>query len=193
LGPDISLSCPDNNQLGGDMKLKLFLAAALVGLIALIAQPRPVHPQTSLVGSWQLTLTESLPAGDTPILFPGLANFTSDGGATAAGLGDLAGPTTIAAGSPPPGFTQAFGNWNGGPTPGHAVFKLVSYIQNPDGAIAGTRTFQALVAPQSDAGQFTGSYTVTIVGSNNNIIFSGSGTISGTLISHFLPPSSTQN
>jgi len=175
------------------MKAKLFLTGALITLSALVVQPSAVHPHASLVGSWQLTLTPSVTPGITPITVAGLANFTSDGGAIGSAVTILAGPETVAAGAPPPGFSDAFGNWNGGPIPGRAVFKLISYVQGPDGGIVGTRTFQALVAPQSDPNQISGTYSYMIVDSLNNTISSSSGSISGTLISHFLPPAGAPN
>jgi hypothetical protein len=173
------------------MRRMLLVASILVGLAPVVVQPGVGHPQTSLVGSWQLTMISNDPATTPPIPVVGLANFNSDGGAIATAGAILAGPPAATSTTPGTG-NPALGNWNGGPIPGHAVFKLVSLITNADGSLAATRTFQAEVTPQSEEAQFSGSYSFSIADPLNNLIISGSGTITGTQIPHFLPPASTR-
>lgn len=138
----------------------------------------------SLTGSWQLTLVpNTLPTFQVA----GLANFTSDGGAVATASAILAGTGDIASTSPVSSPTPAIGNWNDGGAANRAVFKVLSIITNPDGSLFATRTFIA-DGISSTGSSFTGSYSYQVVDTSNNTIASGSGTISGTLIPHFLPP-----
>jgi hypothetical protein len=120
----------------------------------------------------------------------GLANFSSDGSAIATAGAILVGPVTTSPTTTLAGLNPAFGNWNGGPIPGRAVFRLVSLITNTDGSLFARRTFQAVVTPNSDKNQFSGTYSFTVMDSDNNVITTGSGTITGTPIPHFLPPAS---
>lgn len=168
------------------MRRRLFVVCTLIGLMAFVIQPGLAQAQPSLVGSWQLTLIANGPPTPPAIPVAGLANFTSDGGAIATAAGILVGPVTSTQPTTP--LNTAFGNWNDGGPIGHAAFKLISLITNANGSLYATRTFQAIVAPSSDGSEFSGTYSFTVVDANGNVIASGSGSISGTLITHFLPP-----
>jgi hypothetical protein len=168
------------------MRQKFFVVCALVGLIAFVTQPGFAQTQASLVGSWQLTLVANGPPTPPAIPVAGLANFTSDGGAVATAAGILVGPVTSTTPTTP--LNPAFGNWNDGGAIGHAAFRLVSLITNADGSLYATRTFDAFVAPSSGGTTFSGTYSFTVVNTSGTVIASGSGTINGTLIPHFLPP-----
>jgi hypothetical protein len=168
------------------MRRRLFVVCTLIGLIASVSQFGLAQAQPSLVGSWQLTLVANGPPTPPAIPVAGLANFTSDGGAIATAAGILVGPVTSTTPTTP--LNPAFGNWNDGGAIGHAVFKFVSLISNANGSLYATRTFQAVVTPSSDGSEFSGTYSFTVVDTNGDAIASGSGSIRGTLITHFLPP-----
>ena len=171
------------------MKRRIVALSALACFMLLMIQPVLAQGgAASLVGSWELTLVPSLPPGPPAIEIPGLANFTSDGGAVATGSAILVGTGGLTSTSTLSGPTPAIGNWNAGGPVGDAAFKLVSIITNADGTLFATRTLQALVTPGSGGSSFTGSYSYTIVNTAGTTIASGSGTISGSLIPHFLPP-----
>jgi hypothetical protein len=173
------------------MNWKIFFAAILISSAALAIRPnRAKSSRNELAGSWQLTLTATSQTTTPTVPIAGLANFTSDGGAVGS-VADLLpaflpAPATISTAAV--GLSQAVGNWNGGPIPGRAVFKLVSVITNADGSLLATQTVQALVTPNSDNNEFTGTYSVTVADALNNLAANGSGNISGALIPHFLPP-----
>ena len=73
-------------------------------------------------------------------------------------------------------------------TPTSAFFQVVSLTTNPDGTLLTTRNFGALVAPNSDGDEFSGSYSFDIVNASGASIGTGSGEISGKLIPHPLLP-----
>ncbi|HEY6334172.1 MAG TPA: hypothetical protein VI756_32960, partial [Blastocatellia bacterium] len=153
---------------------------------ALVTQPAfaQTTTPTSLVGSWQLTLTPS--TSTTGVA--GLANFTSDGGGIATSAdGILVGPASGA----PSALNPAFGNWNicaacTGPA-NQANMEFIGDITNSDGSIAGTRTFTATVVVSS-SGSFSGSYQLVVTVGTISAL--SDGTITGALIPHFTPPSS---
>ncbi|HEY6332023.1 MAG TPA: hypothetical protein VI756_22025 [Blastocatellia bacterium] len=172
------------------MKWKIVFAAILIGSAALAIRPNPAKSSgKELVGSWQLTLTAASQTTTPTVPVVSLVNFTSDGGAVGS-LGPLATaflPAPVGS-TPAPGSGLAVGNWNGGPIPGHAVFKLVSVTTDTNGMLLATQTVQALVTPNGDNNGFTGTYSLTVADALNNLVASGSGTVSGTPIGHFLPP-----
>ncbi|HEY6334005.1 MAG TPA: hypothetical protein VI756_32110 [Blastocatellia bacterium] len=141
----------------------------------------------SLTGSWQLTLVPStLPTFQVPAL----ANFTSDGGAVATASAILVGVGAVSSTGPTlAGPTPAIGNWNDGGAEGLAVFKLVSIITTTGGTLYATRTFIADGITVS-SGTLSGSYNYSTVNTSGTVVESGSGTLTGTLIPHFLPPGS---
>jgi len=167
------------------MRRKLFVACMLSGLMAFLIQPAFAQTSASLAGSWQLTLV----ASGTTAQVAGLANFTSDGGAVATAGGILVGPVGPASTTSTTALNPAFGNWNGCCAAGTgAAIKLVSLVTNAYGTLHATRTFQATVTVSADGTEFSGTYSVeTVVGT---VVILGSGSISGTLIPHFTPPSS---
>ena len=167
------------------MLRKIFAALATAAILALVVQPALAQTST-LTGSWQLTLVPNLPPGPPIIPIAGLANFTSDGGAVATAAGVIVGSDPSLSGT---GLNPAFGNWNGAVIPGEFAIVLVGDITAANGALVATRNFRALVTfPQSN--EFTGSYTLTITDTSGNVLSSGSGTITGNFIPHFLPPGS---
>ena len=165
------------------MRKNLLVGWILGCLMVFVAQPAFAQAQSaSLVGSWELSLT---PSSGT-VAVAGLANFTSDGGAIATAAGILVGPVAPGSTSTTP-LNPAFGNWNGsGPIGTGAAFKFVSLVTNADGSIAATRTFQATVTVNANGNGFTGTYTVETV--EGTVVIHGTGSISGSLIPHFLPP-----
>jgi hypothetical protein len=174
------------------MRRRLFVACILAGLMAFVIQPAFAQTET-LVGSWQLTLVANVPPTQPSIPVAGLANFTSDGGAIATAAGILVGPVTPSSStSPTTPLNPAFGNWNGccQPISGENALSLVSLITNSDGTLFATRVFNAIVTVTS--GTFSGTYSFTVTNSAGTVISTGSGTINGTLIPHFLPPGSSE-
>jgi len=172
------------------MLRKFFLACVLSGLMAFVIQPSFAQTSPgSLVGSWQLTLVANEPPDPPAIPVAGLANFTADGGAVATAAGILVGPVTASSTTPTTPLNPAFGNWNGccQPVSGENALSLVSVITNADGTLNATRVFRAIVTVTS--GSFTGTYSFTVTNAAGTVIATGSGTISGTQIPHFLPPS----
>jgi hypothetical protein len=157
----------------------------------------PSQSSTSLVGSWQLTLTPTTNISPPPLQVAGLANFTSDGGAIATASAIIVGVVPTITNTTLSSPTPAMGNWCGGGAVimcgggvGSTHFTLLSIITNPDGSLFATRTFTATVAISSTGDSFCGTYNYNVVDTSNNTIASGSGTISATLITRLCLPAS---
>jgi hypothetical protein len=164
---------------------KVFAVCLLSGLMALVILPAlaqtststPASTPASLVGIWQLTLTPSTSSvpGDTV-----LANFTPDGGVIVG-----------AASSGTSASNPALGQWSASAsaTPTAAVnqvsMSFTSDITNSGGSVAGTNSFKVTVRVSS-SGTLTGNYQLVVT--DGTASTTTGGTITGTLMSHFMPP-----
>ena len=169
------------------MSTKLLLTPIVCGLLALVAQPKPLSAaKPSLAGSWTLRFVQSTPTPTPPVTeFPGLATFTADGSLVETDGSELAPhPSATVTGS------AAFGS------PGHGIWQLTPsmtgfYIQylsfsvNANGTVNSTSITTATVSmttSTSGGTTISGDYTTTTT--SGTITKVSSGTLTGQLIPH---------
>jgi len=163
------------------MRSRTFLASIVCGLIVIAVQPMSAAAATpTLAGSWQFTLTPTVPPTPPVIQVPGLATFTTDGSAIETdGSEFVPNPSTTTINAHTPGH----GIWETGPTPGSLYVEYISLVLNLDGSLYAKDVTTMLVALNSKGTKFSGSYT-TVQEVGTVTITLSSGAVSGQLIPH---------
>jgi hypothetical protein len=168
------------------MQRKTMLVCILGGLFAfVVSAPSQTSDAKSptLVGSWQLTLTPTSPAGNAAI--PGLATFTSDGSVIETDGAELVG-TPPSSGSTPAPTSPGHGIWQPAPAVGHFYVEYISVVVNSDGSLVGKNvtTYTGVAIDGTTKPEtFTGSYTTDFVSTSGTTRVT-SGKVEGMLIPH---------
>jgi hypothetical protein len=166
------------------MRSKMFLASIVCGLIAFAIQPIPAAAATpTLAGSWQFTLTPTVPPTATPpaVEIPGLATFTTDGSVIETDGSEFV-PNPPSA-TPVNASTPGHGIWQMANTPVTLYVQYVSLVLNPDGSLYARNITSMFLTENSNGNQFAGSYTTDqeMGGATKTL---SSGTVKGQLIPH---------
>lgn len=133
-----------------------------------------VGSSDAVVGSWMLTISS-----DTfPSSFRGLVTLSDGGGVVASAQGDvlLSAPPGV-----PPVATAAHGTWKRLTNRDYLItFKQVFY--NSDGSYAGGAKIRNFTKVNDDKSQMAGRLVVEYLDQNDAVIFTGTGTFTGTRI-----------
>jgi len=130
----------------------------------------------TLVGSWEFTVMPTTNAHTAAVSIEGLATFTSDG-------------TVVETDTSLWPSAHGQGIWQNGPIPGGYLFvRFTSLMANLNGALHTKRTVTMLITVNSTGDRFKGNYTFEVVNGKGDIIASGSGNVTGELMTHPLLP-----
>jgi hypothetical protein len=171
------------------MSRKLLLSCMFCGLGSLAIQPviaQTGTTTTSLVGSWEFTLTPNPSPNPSPSI-SGLATFTSDGTVIETDTSEVV-PVQISPGGSVTRGTPGRGIWQPSPVFGSWFIRFISLMANPNATLHAKKIFTMTVALNSTADQFSGGYSFEVVDPTGRAITTGSGTVAGQLMVHPLLP-----
>jgi len=166
---------------------KTFFASIVCGLLAIALQPMLAASSTpSLAGSWQFTLTPTTTTSATPVEYPGLATFTTDGSAVETDGTEYVG-IPVSSGAAPKAATPGHGVWGAGNTPIALLVQYISLVLNTDGSLYAKRVTNMILSVSSTGQTFSGTYTTDQEADGSTTVISA-GTVTGTLIPHEIVP-----
>lgn len=167
------------------MSTRTFLALIVCGLIAFAVQPMSAATP-SLAGSWQFTLTPTVPPTPPVTEIAGLATFTTDGSVIETDGSEIVSVSSSATPVAHPA-TPGHGIWQIGNTPISLFVQYFSLVFQPDGSLYAKNVTTMLVTLGSTGTTFSGSYTTDqVIGGVTKVL--STGTVSGTLIPHIPLP-----
>lgn len=156
--------------------LVMFLAVACFAQTSkeLVAVESALGSSQAIVGSWQLTVTS-----DTfPVPFRGLITMSEGGGVIASAQGDILL-------QPPPGVppvaTAAHGAWLR-TSNREFLFTFRQVLYTADGTYAGGAKIRNAGALDAFGNSMTGQLIVQYYDANDQVVFTGTGTFTGTRI-----------
>ena len=129
----------------------------------------------SIVGAWYLTVTSETAAAP----FKGMITFSEGGGLVASAQGDilLAPPPGV-----PPLATAGHGQWSRNANREY-LFSFRQIFYNGDGSYAGGAKIRNLATLNKEGTEMSGQLLVEYYDANDNVVFTGTGTFTGTRIS----------
>jgi len=154
----------------------MLLAASSFGQSAKerISSESSIGASPSIVGSWYLTVTS-----DTfPVPFRGMVTLSEGGGVVASAQGDvlLQPPPGV-----PPVATAAHGAWSRTANR-ELLFTFRQIFYNADGSYAGGAKIRNAATLDVFASSMSGQLIVQYYDSNDQLVFTGTGTFTGTRI-----------
>jgi hypothetical protein len=169
------------------MTRRTLLALIVCGLIAIAVQPTSAAAAPpSLAGSWQFTLTPSIPSGTPAVQIPGLATFTTDGSVIETDGSEFA-PSPISTTPLAKAATPGHGIWQMANTPITLYVQYISLVLDADGALYARNVTTMFLTLNSTGNRFTGTYTTDqeIGGVTKTL---SNGAVTGQLIPHVQLP-----